>query len=116
MREVAAREGVPVIELNLMTARLYETLGTEGSKKAFAHYPMGTFEGQTYPLADDTHFNPYGAYQVAKCVIEGMRTAAPSLFAHIKDFDSYDPAHPDNPDTFVWAPAMKAEFVKPDGN
>lgn len=116
MREVAAREGVPVIELNDMTGRLYETLGTDDSKKAFVHYPMGTFEGQTHELADNTHFNPYGAYQVAKCVIEGMRTAAPALFAHIKDFDSYDPARPDDPAAFVWFPAMKTEFVKPDGN
>ena len=116
MREVAAREGVPVIELNLMTGRLYETLGTENSKKAFVHYPAGTFEGQTAELADNTHFNPYGAYQVAKCVIEGMRTAAPSLFAHIRDFDSYDPSRPDNPDTFRWIPAMRTEFDKPDGN
>ena len=99
-----------------MTGRLYETLGTENSKKAFVHYPAGTFEGQTAELADNTHFNPYGAYQVAKCVIEGMRTAAPSLFAHIRDFDSYDPSRPDNPDTFKWIPAMRTEFDKPDGN
>ncbi|MDE6078932.1 MAG: rhamnogalacturonan acetylesterase [Duncaniella sp.] len=116
MREVAAREGVPVIELNGMTARLYETLGTEDSKCAFVHYPAGTFPGQKAALADNTHFNPYGAYQVAKCVIEGMRTAAPALFSHVVDFTTYSPSSPDDFATFFWAPAPIADTTKPDGN
>lgn len=116
MRFIAAREGVPVIELNGMTASLYEALGPDDSRKAFVHYPAGSFPGQDTALEDNTHFNPYGAYQVAKCVINGMRQAAPSLYLHVRDFDGYDPSHPDDFTKFVWAPSRLSEVAKPDGN
>ena len=61
MRAVARREGVPVIELHDMTRDFFEALGYEGSKKSLVHYPANTFPGQDKPLADNTHFNPYGA-------------------------------------------------------
>lgn len=116
MRWIAEKENVPLIELNGMTAKLYEAMGTEGSKKAFVHYPKGSFPGQDRKLEDNTHFNPYGAYQIGKCVIEGMRGAAPGLFSHVVDFESYDPSNPDEVDTFYWAPAPFCEVDKPDGN
>lgn len=116
MRFIASREGVPVIELNEMTADLYEALGPDRSRKAFVHYPAGSFPGQDTALEDNTHFNPYGAYQVAKCVISGMREAAPALYLHVRDFDGYDPSRPDVPEAFIWAPAPLSEVAKPDGN
>lgn len=116
MRWIAEKENVPLIELNGMTAKLYQALGTEGSKCAFVHYPMGSFPGQEKALEDNTHFNPYGAYQIAKCVIEGMRTASPALFEHIVDFTEYNPSEPDDPATFKWVPAPAVGLVKPDGN
>lgn len=116
MRWIAEKENVPLIELNGMTAKLYEAMGTEGSKKAFVHYPMGSFPGQDSKLEDNTHFNPYGAYQIGKCVIEGMRGAAPGLFSHVVDFESYDPSNPDVVEAFYWAPAPFCEVAKPDGN
>lgn len=73
MRWVAQREGVQVIELHDMTRVFYEAMGVEPSKKAFVHYPAGTYPNQTKALADNTHFNPYGAYEIAKCVIEGIK-------------------------------------------
>lgn len=116
MRWIAEKENVPLIELNGMTAKLYEAMGTDGSKKAFVHYPMGSFPGQDRKLEDNTHFNPYGAYQIGKCVIEGMRGAAPGLFSHVVDFESYDPSNPDAVEEFYWAPAPFCEVAKPDGN
>lgn len=41
MRWLAAKENVPLIDLNEMTRTLYEALGTETSKRAFVHYPAG---------------------------------------------------------------------------
>lgn len=116
MRQVAQREGVTVIELNPMTKTLYEALGEENSKKAFVHYPANTYPGQTAALADNTHFNPYGATQVAKCVLSGIRSQIPALAAHIINIEAYDPARPDNPDTFVWDECPFSEVEKPDGN
>ena len=75
MRWLAAKENVPLIDLNEMTRTLYEAMGVEPSKKAFVHYPAGTYPGQNRVLADNTHFNPYGAYQISKCIIEGIKKA-----------------------------------------
>ena len=46
----------------------------EGTLKAFVHYPANTWPGQTEELKDDTHFNAYGAYELARCVVEAIRT------------------------------------------
>lgn len=116
MKAVAAREGVPVIDLNTMTKSLYEALGTEGSKKAFVHYPAGTFKGQTTALEDNTHFNPYGATQIAKCVLKGLKEAVPAIGQHIINLPAYDPAQPDDPDTFYWPEAIFIQLDRPYGS
>lgn len=116
MRWVAQREQVPVIELHDMTRTLYEALGVETSKKAFVHYPAGTYPGQTRELADNTHFNPYGAYEIARCIVEGIRGLNLPFAACLKDYQPFDPAHPDNPDSFQWDDSPFTEIEKPDGN
>lgn len=52
-----------------MTTQLYLAEGVEDSKRLLVHYPMGSFPSQQKALADDTHFSPFGAYEVAKCVV-----------------------------------------------
>ena len=116
MRKLAEEEGVPVIELNEMTRTLYETLGVEESRRAFVQYPANTFPGQTKALEDNTHFNPYGAYQIAKCILQGIKDKKLGLARYIKDFEGYDPAHPDDVNTFVWDLSPFTEIEKPDGN
>jgi len=117
MREVARRENVPLIELHDMTRTFFETLGYEGSKRALVHYPANTFRGQEKALADNTHFNPYGAYEVAKMVVMGMRQLQLPFVSGLRaDWHDFDPARPDSPDDFVWYPAQKQDVTKPDGN
>ncbi|MCM1140653.1 MAG: rhamnogalacturonan acetylesterase [Duncaniella sp.] len=116
VRKVGERENVPVIELTDMSTTLYEALGEEGSKKALVHYPAGTFPGQEKALADNTHFNTYGAYEIAKCVAEGLKTAAPELAKHLVNFEDFDPATPDDPETFYWPLSIFTESTKPYGN
>lgn len=117
MRTVARRENVPYIELNGMSTTLYQTLGFEGSKKALVHYPANTFADQPKPLADNTHFNPFGAWEVAKMVVMGLKQLQSPLAAHLRgDWQDFDPAHPDAPETFVWYPSGNTSLTKPDGN
>ena len=117
MRAVAKREGVPVIELHDMTRTFFEALGYEGSKKALVHYPANTFPGQDKPLADNTHFNPYGAYEVAKMVVMGMKQLQLPIIGELNtEWQDFDAAHPDDPDAFVWYQAQKQDVTKPDGN
>ena len=117
MRAVARRENVPVIELHDMTRTFFETLGFEGSKSSLVHYPANSFPGQTKELADNTHFNPYGAYEVAKMVIMGMKQLNLPLVKSLRsEWKDYDPAQPDDVKTFKWYPAQSVDVTKPAGN
>lgn len=116
MKALAEREGVPLIDLNEMTKELYKALGSEKSRNAFVHYPAGTFPGQEKKLEDNTHFNPYGATQLAKCVAEGMRKAVPELGDKLKAGRSYDPTHPDKVKNFKWHNALTTSSEKPYGD
>lgn len=117
MKEVAQRENVPLIDLNMMTKTFFETLGFEDSKRALVHYPANTFPNQPKDLADNTHFNPYGAYEVAKCVVMGMKDCNLPIVQHLRpEWQDFDPAQPDDWRTFQWAPSPMLENVKPDGN
>ena len=117
MLSVAEREQVPVIDLNGMTRTFFETLGFEDSKRALVHYPANTYPGQDKALADNTHFNPYGAYEVAKMVVQGMiNLQLPVVSALRADWQAFDPAHPDDFTTFRWYDAKSLDTQKPDGN
>ena len=114
MLSVAEREKVSVIDLNGMTKTLFETLGYEDSKRALVHYPKEAYGRE---LADNTHFNTYGAYEVAKCVVMGMKQLQLPVIQYLRpDWQDFNPAQPDDWKTFKWAPARNADLVKPDGN
>ena len=117
MRAVAKREGVPVIELHDMTRTFFETLGVEDSKRSLVHYPANTYPGQGKKLEDNTHFNPYGAYEISKMVVMGIRQLNLPVAAHVKPgFQPFDPARPDSFATFHWVKGPFTEATKPDGN
>ncbi len=117
MRQTANEENVPVIDLNRMSKQFYEAMGPENSKKAFVHYPANTYPGQVKALADDTHFNPYGAYELAKCIAESIRKNNPDLAKYLIDrLPIFDPAHPDSVNEFHWYESPTVNLVKPDGN
>jgi hypothetical protein len=98
MRQTAREENVALIDLTAMSKIFYEALGPEESKKAFVIYPAGTFPNQKDELKDNTHFNSYGAYELAKCIVEGIKSARLDLAKFlIGDTPAFDPAHPDPP-------------------
>jgi lysophospholipase L1-like esterase len=86
VRDVAREEGVALVDLNDMSRRFYEALGPELAARAFAD------EGR-----DKTHHDEYGAYSLARMIVEGLRGADARLLAglvgHIAaDAGHYDPA------------------------
>lgn len=114
MLSVANREHVPVIDLNRMTKTFFETLGFEDSKRALVHYPKELYGRE---LADNTHFNPYGAYEVAKCVVMGMKQLQLPVIQYLRpEWQDFDPSQPDDWRTFKWASSPMKDIVKPDGN
>ncbi len=116
MRQTGREENVPVIDLNAMSKELYEAWGPETSLKAFVHFPANTFPGQTQKLEDNTHFTPYGAYELAKCIVEGIKTEVPGLSKYLRDTGTFNPAKPDSVDQWYWPLSPKVSATKPDGN
>ncbi len=117
MKAVAERENVPVIDLHDMTREFFQALGYEDSKRALVHYPANTFPGQEKELADNTHFNTYGAYEVAKMVVMGMKKNDLPIVKELReDFKDFNPNFPDAWDKFEWIPASRVDILKPDGN
>ena len=108
-RKVASEEGVPLIDLTALTTRMYEALGPEGSKSAFVIYPEQN-------LNDNTHFNPYGAYQIAKIVAQEIRGHNLELAKYLVDMPVFNSAYPDPASSFKWPPSPKVSTIKPDGN
>jgi lysophospholipase L1-like esterase len=91
VRDVAREEGVALVDLNDMSRRFYEALGPQLAPRAFA-------DGGR----DQTHHDEYGAYSLARMVVEGLRGCDPRLLAglagHIAaDAGHFDPAHPTPP-------------------
>lgn len=75
--------------------------------EGFVHYPAGTFPGQSESLADNTHFNSYGGYQLSKCIIQGLIDNNTHWRKYIvKDYTLFNPAQPDDPNRFFFAHAF----------
>jgi lysophospholipase L1-like esterase len=101
VREVAAEQKTALIDLNAMSKTLFEAMGPEGTLKAFMHFPENSFPGQTAAIADDTHFNSYGAYELARCIVHGIREANLPLTKFLDTtIPDFDPAHPDSQPDF----------------
>ena len=117
IRDIAARENLPVIDLQEMTMTMLNAVGEAESKAMYVHYPMGTFECQTKELKDDTHFSTFGAYEVAKCVVEGMKKLNLPLVRFIRgDYKGFNPAHPDKKGNFKWYLSPFCDAEKPAGS
>ena len=117
MLSVAEREQVPVIDLNGMTKTFFEALGFEDSKRSLVHYAANTFPDQTKDLADNTHFNPYGAYEVAKMVVQGFYDMQLPITRYLRtDWKPFNAAMPDSWQDFKWTFTRRADATKPDGN
>ncbi|MGE5313849.1 MAG: GDSL-type esterase/lipase family protein [Acidobacteriota bacterium] len=85
VRDVAAREHVPLIDLHARTRELFARLGEEGSKNYFlAGVPEGMYVHQTKLKRDNTHFTKFGAIEMARLVAEGIRKAKLPLASWLK--------------------------------
>jgi lysophospholipase L1-like esterase len=95
-RDVAAEQKVALIDLNAMSTPMFEAMGPQGTLKAFVHFPANSFPGQTTELKDDTHFNAYGAYELARAIVENIKDQHLPLEQYLRPaIKPFEPAHPD---------------------
>jgi lysophospholipase L1-like esterase len=101
VRSVAKEQNVALIDLNVMSKTLYTALGSD-IDKAFQ---------------DGTHHNNYGSYELAQCVVQGIKESnLPLAKSIVEDFHGFDPAHPDPVAEFTMPASPMSDMAKPDGN
>ena len=117
VRQTAKEQGTALIDLNAQSKILYEAWGPVESKKGFVIYPANTFKGQKTALDDNTHFNPFGAFEIARIITSGIQESIPGLAKFLKkDLKPFNPATPDPVDKFYWPLSPSMATAKPDGN
>ena len=75
VRQLAAAEGVALIDLTLLTRTLVQELGPEESKRLFLWLEPGVWPGYPEGESDDTHLSEEGADAVTALVTEGLASA-----------------------------------------
>lgn len=101
VKRVAEKEKAPLIDLHAMSRQLYVGLGKD-LNAAFQ---------------DGTHHNNFGSYEIARCVVEGVRTSRLPLATLLADdVKPFDPSKPDPVAGFQYAASPVKDLTKPDGN
>jgi lysophospholipase L1-like esterase len=101
LRAAAKEENCALIDLNAMSLVFYRALGDDLGKA----------------FQDQTHHNNYGSYELAKCIVEGIKQAKlPLAQSIVDDFGDFDPAKPDDVNRFEMAVSPTVAKEKPLGN
>lgn len=101
VREVAREDAVALIDLNAMSLSLYRALGVD----------------LEFAFVDGTHHRAYGSYEMAKCVVQGLKAKHLELAKYLAtDIGSFDPASPDDPRAFHVPESPQRDTTKPEGN
>ena len=84
VRSVASELKVPLIDMHLKSEKLLRGFGAEGSRKLFLQLKPN--ENPNYPkgIEDNTHFNAYGAEQMASLAVEGIRESKLGLVKYLR--------------------------------
>jgi lysophospholipase L1-like esterase len=101
VRQAANEETVALIDLNAMSKVFYKALGPD-LDKAFQ---------------DGTHHNNYGSYELARCVVEGIKANKLGLAKYLADdVPPFDPAHPDSVGSFDMPASPRVTTARPLGD
>ncbi|HYP17750.1 MAG TPA: rhamnogalacturonan acetylesterase [Opitutus sp.] len=107
-RQAARELGTALVDLHAMSIVLYEALGVERSKAAFAEPEPGKL--------DPTHHSSFGSYELAKCVAAAIQRSDLAIAQHLVDGFAFDPAQPDNPAAFNVPPSPLFTNQRPLGD
>ena len=88
MRDLAAREQVPLIDLQALSLARWEVLGAEATEAYFLWSAAGELPNYPDGVADNTHFQAHGAIEVARLVVRelhGRRLLPPGCLRRLGD-------------------------------
>ncbi|WP_051585825.1 rhamnogalacturonan acetylesterase [Caldanaerobius polysaccharolyticus] len=84
MRQLACEEGVFLIDLNAKSEKLFNHYGPEGTKALFVYASPGDYPGYPDGIEDNTHFSEFGAYELARLVVEEIKEKGLPLAMYVK--------------------------------
>lgn len=85
MKELAAEENVALVDLSALSRGYYDAIGPEEAKSVFLHVDAGVYPGRPSGTADDTHFQEYGAIQIARLLAGGMKQLNVPLASRVQE-------------------------------
>ncbi len=71
---LAAETGTPLVDLSASSRAYLDEIGPEAARSVFLHVPAGVYPGRPNGTVDDTHFQEYGAIQMARLVAADLAT------------------------------------------
>ena len=83
VREVAAKESVPLIDMDKKGQQLYQQMGVEHSKLLFLQLKPGEHPNHPEGKEDNTHFSELGARLIAQIVLKEIKEQIPELASRI---------------------------------
>ncbi len=123
VEEVADELDVLLVDLNTSSREYFNEVGPEGTKAIFLHADAGVYEAYPNGIQDDTHFQEYGAIQVARLLSEGIADLDTNLSAYVRDIEAPE-AVPNPPENirvsnisnagaiFAWDPSAGADIYR----
>ncbi len=79
VRDVAAKENIPLIDSDKKSQQLYQQMGVENSKLLFLQLKPGEHPNYPEGKEDNTHFNELGARLIAQLVLAELKQMVPDL-------------------------------------
>ena len=105
VKAVAAKKGVPVIDLNDASYRMHAKMGVKGST---------AIQCNNRGKIDNTHHNIYGAYEMARIVAAGLAKIPVVGEAVRERYRAFDPEKPDADPQIP--PSGGTDYTKPAGS
>ncbi|SFC84480.1 Lysophospholipase L1 [Streptomyces aidingensis] len=85
VHELAAEEDVLMVDLSASSRGYLDGIGPEEAKSVFLHVPAGVYPNRPDGTVDDTHFQEYGAIQMARLVAQGVAGLDTPLAQYVRE-------------------------------
>ncbi|GAA3311895.1 hypothetical protein GCM10020219_020540 [Nonomuraea dietziae] len=87
MKELATEEDVALVDLSALSRAYLDSIGPEAARSVFLHTPAGVYTAWPNGSADNTHFQEYGAIQMARLVAGAVKGLGLPLSALVKEVE-----------------------------
>ncbi|QYR24393.1 Ig-like domain-containing protein [Paenibacillus sp. sptzw28] len=96
MKEVAAELDVALVDLSALSVAYYDSIGPAATQAVFLYVEPGIYQAFPNGVQDNTHFQEYGAIQIARLLSGGIKNLGLPISASVLDIEppSQVPAKP----------------------